>query len=338
MCHPLLRHLLFTIVLASMPGCFGTETDGGDEEFTPCGVKNGPVCPDMIRIEPGRFLMGSPIGEGTAREHPQREVAIESAFWLDRTPVTNEAFVKFLRAKGNACWHDGITYECVECFEFSQHDLGFECETGTYAIRNQCQSVPGGSSTASCADHPVVLVTWAGARAYCEWRAKRLPSEAEWEYAANGSDADWQRFPWGNDCPQSWNSAGELSECAAPEWTADTALANCEDVQCHDGFAKTSPVGYFEAINAKTGSAERRPVDMVGNVLERVEDCYHPNYEGMPPPNSFAWMTDCDVLKKIARGSGYIDPGVALRSRARTDDIAVQAADPDVGFRCARSN
>ncbi len=314
--------------------CVAALCFAGPLVWTACGqpaeVACGAPCSDMVYLGPATLLMGSPAGEGTSREHPQHPVVV-GGFWLDKTEVTNAQFTEFLRAQGNVCHHEGVAYPCFECFEFSQQDLGFDCEQPGFPLRQSCQDRPGGPFTASCGDHPVVLVTWAGARSYCAARGKRLPSEAEWERAANGA-GPWRRFPWGDGCPTTFDHAGELEGCAEGPWGPATARANCAETHCNDGFEKTAPVGTFGG-----GASPEGVLDLAGNVLERVEDCYHHSYAGSPPSDGAAWLHACDPSVKIARSSSHIDPGAALRSRARTDDIAIDAADPDVGFRCARS-
>ncbi|MFT5431133.1 MAG: sulfatase modifying factor 1 [Myxococcota bacterium] len=328
------KRLHATWILSVALASAGLVACGSDSESAAPDTDCGEACTDdMVLIAAASFSMGSPTGEGTPREHPAHDVTVDQGFWLDRTEVTNAQFVEFLRAAGTVCAFDGVDYPCFECFEFSQHDLGFDCSVDGWPMRANCQAVADGPATTSCADHPVVLVTWSGARQYCEWRGKRLPSEAEWGLAANGADGDWRRFPWGDSCPETWNNISELSACAAAGWTTQTARSNCQESDCNDGFERTAPVGSFPA-----GASAAGVMDLAGNVLERVEDCYHPSYAGNPPTDGSAWNSECAAVPtRIGRSSGHMDPGASLRNRARTDDIAIDAADPDVGFRCARN-
>ena len=298
----------------------------------------GALCDGMVFMSPGAVLLGSPNGEGSVREQPQTIVVLPG-YWIDQFEVTNAEYRAFLLSQGNACSQSGMSYPCHDCFEFAKQDSGLDCDAG-FDIKMNCQANPAGDANQSCAEHPVVNVTPAGASAYCAWRGKALPSEAEWERAANGPAAQdgtpWLRFPWGQECPAVFNTlgdvfVGDLSGCVGPAWSSTTALANCSESDCSDGFERTAPVGSFPAGDTVEGVS-----DMAGNVLERVSDCYHASYASGdgPPTDGSPWMTDCDGAYTIARGSGFMDPGGGLRNRARTDEVSLDSADPDVGFRC----
>jgi formylglycine-generating enzyme required for sulfatase activity len=323
-------------VLLLMLGC-ASETSNGS--ISPAGDECGDRCVGMVRIPAGSVLLGSPSDEGTIREHPQQLIHLDHTYWIDRYEVTNAQYREFLLQHGNVCVLSGVEYPCHDCFEFAKDDSGLDCDLG-FAIKNQCQASPFGSSDQSCSNHPVVNITPAGAAEYCRWLGKSLPSEAEWERAANGpSDSmgePWRRFPWGSRCPEDFNQTGDalvgdLRVCEADPWSASSALANCDESSCRDGFDATSPVGFFPGGDSPEGVS-----DLSGNVLERVADCYHDDYSrgGGPPASGLPWTTDCKLSFTIARGSGFGDPGAALRSRARTDEVAADSADPDVGFRC----
>ena len=319
----------------------------GCGESKPFSEGSRPVCDEqcsgMVWVPPGELLLGAPPGEGSAREHPQLTIQLQDGFWIDRHEVTNTEYRAFLAAHGNECELFGTVYPCHDCFEFAKDDSGLDCDND-FAVKSQCQAEPAGPATASCAQHPVVNITPAGALAYCRWRGKTLPSEAQWEHAASAfqmSPEGWARFPWGGQCPSEFNTTGdelvgELSACSGEAWTMARARANCEEASCHDGFDRTSPVGYFEARLFEVTGVPNAPQDMAGNVLERVADCYHGTYSvgAGPPRDGSVWSDVCEGEFGIARGSGYADPGGALRNQARTDEVSRESADPDVGFRC----
>ncbi|HET89606.1 MAG TPA: formylglycine-generating enzyme family protein [Chloroflexi bacterium] len=128
---------------------------------------------EMVHVPAGEFVMGSDAGQ--ENEHPAHPVHVE-AFYIDRYPVTQEEYRRFVEATGHP----------VPCYEVEWADLD------EYNWDPDARIPPAGKET-----HPVVLVRWEDARAYAEWAGKRLPTEAEWERAARG--ADGRRWPWGNE-------------------------------------------------------------------------------------------------------------------------------------------
>jgi len=127
---------------------------------------------EMIYVPAGDFLMGS--DESLKNEQPVHTVHVE-AFYIDRYPVTNEEYKRFVDATGHPA-------PCYDVDWAEPYDYNWDPEERT---------PPRGKEK-----HPVVLVSWEDARAYAAWAGKRLPTEAEWERAARG--ADGRRWPWGN--------------------------------------------------------------------------------------------------------------------------------------------
>jgi serine/threonine-protein kinase len=171
----------------------------------------------MVYVPAGEFEMGST--EGNADEQPVHTVALD-AFWLDQTEVTN--------AQYQTCVTAGA------------------CDPSSYADE----------SNFNAADQPVVGVSWFDVVDYCTWVGGRLPTEAEWEYAARGPEGFV--YPWGD----SWQPG----------------LANCDEDDCEDGFEYTAPVGSFYQGASWVGA-----LDMVGNVWEWVADWYDADYYARSP-------------------------------------------------------
>jgi formylglycine-generating enzyme required for sulfatase activity len=135
----------------------------------------------MVYVPPGKFLMGSDKAkdkDASDDEPPQSTITIETGFWIDLTEVTNVEYQKFMAANGytqDQWWTDaGKAWK------------------KTHAKPNDYSGFTGDTQ-------PRVGVTWYEAVAYCAWRGGRLPTEAEWEYAARGTDG--RLYPWGNEAP-----------------------------------------------------------------------------------------------------------------------------------------
>ena len=282
--------------------------------------------PDMVEVPEGEFIMGSDKvdTEGLQQryglvkplyvdEHPQQRVMLKS-FFIDRYEVSNQQYKEFTHAAKYA-----------EPFEWSQNGYNLAPErleqSGIDALRwiatdyfkldvdTQRLDKPAllrlMTEKRSFRDRlPVAGVTWQDADAYCRWKHKRLPREAEWEKAARGKDG--YEFPWGNT------------------WNLD-AINSGDNTQWEDGIA---PVGTYPNSKSPYGA-----YDMAGNVWEWVADDYQP-YPGNKEPNP-----DFGTGKKVLRGGGGGIGHYAISQFFRS--AARQASDPrttsaDVGFRCAQ--
>jgi formylglycine-generating enzyme required for sulfatase activity len=172
----------------------------------------------LVHVPGGEFLMGSE--EGFDAERPVHRVHVD-AFELGRDPVTNLQYRRFVGETGHRIPH--LRDARAQAFNWDPATASF----------------PAGRE-----DHPVVLVSWDDASAYCEWAGGRLPTEAEWERAARAG-VEGRRYPWGDE--------------------ADAAYAN------FDSRSGTTPVGSYPA-NAYGLR------DMAGNVWEWVGDRFDPDY------------------------------------------------------------
>jgi len=230
----------------------------------------GPTPPSvtdiMIEIPAGPFTMGSDAG--AEDEAPAHEVDLP-AFEIDKFEVTNADFAQFVKATGY------------------QTDAEKEGRTRNW------RGVAEGKD-----NHPVVFVSWNDAVAYCQWLDKRLPSEAEWEKAARGTDG--RMYPWGND----WNPS----------------KANVKDT----GLRGTAAAGSFGA-----GASPYGVEDMAGNVWEWTADWYEAY------PGSHCQSDYFGQRFRVLRGGAWFETADFVRTTVRNANSETAASD-DVGFRCAR--
>jgi formylglycine-generating enzyme required for sulfatase activity len=170
-------------------------------------------------------------------------------------------------------------------------------------------------------DHPVNCVTWAQARDYCAQAGGRLPSEAEWEFAARG--ADGRVYPWGDAQPDEKHMNGCGTECA--KWREGEGLPGGPTLYAaDDGFPGTSPVGSFALGATKWGID-----DLVGNVFEWTADDYLPYAtEGAAPPPEGA-------PKKVIRGGAFNSTMPQFADPALRFGQEPEAHTHGIGFRCA---
>ena len=236
---------------------------------------------DMVEIPAGTFTMGR--DDGPADERPAHRVALP-AFRIDRLPVTNAEFAVFLDAAG--------PYNTAgeRLFDADDSDARIHRSGARWA------------ADAGFERHPVVEVSWVGARDYCAWRGKRLPTEAEWEKAARGSDE--RRYPWGN---------------AAPD---------ARRAQFNARFNETAPVDRFPA-----GASAYGVQDLAGNAWEWVSSAYRPYPYGARDGRE-------DLSAGPVRGTrgGGHDSGadeITATQRGRSLSRNPRSGHHNIGFRCA---
>jgi len=276
------------IALASPGACGGLSHPQKPAAFQDCAD-----CPAMMPIPAGTFLMGSSLSEPgrDVAEGPQHRVAMKR-FAMGVHDVTLAEFTRFAAA---------TSYE----------DRGQGCDWRSPQAH--------GTSLSQSPNDPVVCVSWDGARAYAEWLSRktgklyRLPSEAEWEYAARAGSTTAR--PWGAGISRD-NANYGADTCCSPSASG------------RDRWLYTSPVGSFP--QNRFGIYE-----MLGDVWQRTADCAHEDYSGAPRDGS-AWDGTGDCKLRMVRGGGWFHPPGLLRSAARAADPAARRMS-DIGFRLARS-
>ena len=244
----------------------------------------------MVWIQGGEFLMGASDDKGSADEYPQHKVKL-SGFWMDETEVTNAQFRAFVEATGYVTtdekavdWedmkeqlppgtpkpHDSLLAASSLVFSCSQHVVSLHdpSQWWTWVKGASWRQPQGpGSSIQGKENYPVVHVSWDDANAYAKWAGKRLPSEAEWEYAARGGKLK-QSFPWGDE-------EVEKGKPKANTWQGDFPNSNTG----WDGFKGLAPAKSFAANNYGLH-------DMAGNVWEWCSDWYSSEYFQLKDSNT----------------------------------------------------
>ncbi len=236
----------------------------------------------MVLIPAGEFYMGADNDQALEDEYPKHKVKLD-AFYMDITEVTNAQFKKFVDATGYITmaerkpdWealknslppgadkpHDSLLVAASLVFKQTDGpvDLNDFNQWWIWEVGANWKHPQGlGSSIAGKENYPVVHISWDDAMAYCKWAGKRLPTEAEWEYAARGGLIN-NIYPWGNEPVNS-------GKTKTNSWGGSFPYFNDKK----DGFVKTAPVKSF----APNGYGL---YDMAGNVWEWCYDLYDTNY------------------------------------------------------------
>jgi iron(II)-dependent oxidoreductase len=237
---------------------------------------------EMIRIGAGPFIMGR--NDGPTDERPQHRVEV-AEFVIDKTKVTNAQFALFLNIAG-AVGPQGEKY-----FDIDDNDARVHRRDGKWL------------ADVGFENNPVVEASWYGALAYCRWVGKRLPTEAEWEKAARGTDA--RKYPWGNEA-------------------VDATRAHFGA-----GWNELKPVGSFPR-----GASPYGLLDAAGNGWEWVSSAYLPY-----PYNAQDGREDLSKeMVRVTRGGGHDGQADDLTTTQRGRQVSrnPRGGHHNISFRCAR--
>ena len=304
----------------------------------------------MALIPSGVYQMGGKSNQAAADEFPTREVEI-AAFYMDESEVTNADFKKFVDetdyvtlserpidwselAKqlppGTPKPADSLLLPGALVFDPKNHidNLTDYSQWWSWTIGANWRHPEGPESGLDGKwDHPVVHITWEDAQAYAKWAGKRLPTEAEWEWAAMGG-IDNAKYPWGNESVEAAYGKANFWQGVFP--IKDLTL---------DGFNGTSPIKSFPPNGYGL-------YDMAGNVWELCQDKYHANAYQLSDvktspqgPQSAYDPREPQTLKYVVRGGSFLcnDSYCSGYRSSRRMSAAYDTGLNHTGFRCAKS-
>lgn len=235
----------------------------------------------MVMVPAGEFWMGSVDGEGGDDERPRHRVMVDG-FYMDKFEVTVARYAEFVRATNRP----GPSY-----WDELKVDIQ---KSGNY---------------------PVVVVSWHDAEVYCGWAGKRLPTEAEWEKAARGTDGSI--YPWGNEVPREW-----LSNFAKTESFHESFFGGRRRV------LPLEPVDSYEA-----GKSYYGVYHMAGNVSEWTADRYEGDYYSKSPHQNP--KGPLNGIYRVLRGGSWRDGPKDIRAANRIRYTSISNS-YEFGFRCAQ--
>ena len=286
------RRLVVLIALAAAPGFVADP---------PKAVNDG--YGDYVFVPAGAFLMGDNFGDGEARELPVHPVEVD-AFYIRKYEITNADWKKFRDDPGYddpKFWPNGwvVPKDQIPYWTMANNH---------------------GGGTPDSDNYPVIGVNWDGAVAYCNWlsvrtgQKYRLPTEAEWEKAARGTDQ--RKYPWGNQIDHSYANFVGSQDYDTVREVGFYDGSKRGDLQTHDN---ASPYGAY---------------DMAGNVMEWCQDWYYKDYYSVSPERN-PRGPETGVYRVLRGGTFVMDP-LDLRSYSRTAAWPSMKAHRMVGIRPVR--
>ena len=269
---------------------------------------------EMVLVPAGPFSMGTPdveiptliqqcvqLGDTEqsctrwTRPESGRHQVVLGGYYIDRTEVTTEAFSRFVGASGFRTRAEQEGSGWIRERRASGPSASVKLDGATW-------KAPAGPGSVSDPRYPVVQVSWYDAAAYCRWAGTRLPTEAEWEKAARGTDG--RRFPWGD------------------RW--DPTRANT-------GWTMKGPA---PVASYREGASVYGAHDMAGNVWEIVDDWFDPTYYQHSPEKD---PKGSDTgTRKVVRGGSWVNNWFGVRT-AKRGDVPPSYRSNYIGFRCAKS-
>ncbi len=349
-----MKNTLLLLALVILTGCAQKQKETEEaSESTAALTKSNTTTPEgMVWIPGGEFTMGTDDPESYEAERPAHRVRL-NGYWIDVTEVTNKQFKEFVDATGYVTtaekkpeWEElkkqlpPGTPKPAETV-FVPGSLVFTPPSYAVSLDDYSQWwtwTPGadwkhpeglGSNIEKRMDHPVVHISYDDALAYCKWAGKRLPTEAEWEFASRGG-REKERYSWGNDFMPAGKFMANTFQGAFP--SKDTG---------DDGYLSTSPVKTFEPNDYGL-------YDIIGNAWEWTSDYYNINYYGVlakaglttnpKGPDKPYDPREPYAEKRVTRGGSFLCADnycVNYRPSAR-QGTAFDSGMSHIGFRCVK--
>ncbi len=253
---------------------------------------------EMMFIKGGKFLMGN--NYGLENEQPIHKVSLPD-FYMDEHLVTVKQFAQFVNSTGYKTDAEKFGDAAIFNFTINKWEL-IDSADWQFPLGRFFNHAPD--------DHPVTQVSWQDAKEYCKWANKRLPTEAEWEYAARQGNNTANKYSWGNALTVNEKFKANVWQGSFPK---NNTVA--------DGFYFTSPVGYF-------GKTKNGLSDMGGNVWQWCNDSF----------SIYSADSIADEFTKVLRGGSFLcDSTICHGYRVSARMYSTQeTATFHVGFRCAK--
>jgi sulfatase modifying factor 1 len=278
---------------------------------------------NMVKLAGGKFLMGTNDKEGFPAdgEGPVREITL-NPFYIDTTTVTNGQFSEFINATAYVTEAERYGWSFVFYGLLSEEDNKTDFQVAAQtpwwcAISGAKWNQPEGKNSTidERMDHPVVHVSWNDAIAYCQWANKRLPTEAEWEYAARGGLVQ-KKFPWGDELIQDGEHHCNIWQGNFPDYNT-----------LDDGYLGTAPAKSFKPNNFGL-------YNVAGNIWEWCNDWFSPDFHKTGKTKNPAGPLQGNA--RVMRGGSFLCHHsycnryrVAARSSNTPDSTT-----SNIGFRC----
>ena len=328
----MVRRLSLILLLSSITICSAqSKTEFNNNKSLKAATKG------MVFINGGEFLMGA-VDQSFKDALPIHKVKVND-FWMDEHEVTNEQFLEFVKATGyitdaekelNPKDYPGVSAEVLVAgsavFSPPNHPVSLDNPLVWWEyIGGASWKTPFGKKNGFEVRNPVVHVSYNDAQAYAKWAGKRLPTEAEWEYAARAG-LEKQTYYWGNELKPNG------------EWGANIYQGNFPNYDSHqDGFAGVAPVKSFPANAFGL-------YDMEGNVWEWCSDFYRPDYYKISEKNNPKGPKDSfdpqepGVVKHVQRGGSFLcsDQYCNRYKAGSRGKGEASSATNNLGFRCVK--